>query len=110
VSNIPSIAHLLLGAVVGISLFYISDGKFSKTHAFILMLNNYFGPDAGYLVGLGNYTHSYLFWPLFAIVLTFFYHYFTKFTIKLDGIKDIELIELEDFSSGLYLRNISPKD
>jgi len=93
----PSIAHLVLGAVVGISLFYISDGKFSKTHAFILMLNNYFGPDVGYVVGLGDYTHSYLFWPLFAVVLTFFYHYFTKFTIKLDSIKEIELIELEDY-------------
>ena len=92
----PSIAHLLLGAVVGISLFYISDGKFSKTHAFILMLNNYFGPDAGYLVGLGDYTHSYLFWPLFAVVLTFIYHYFTKFALNLNGIKDIELTELDE--------------
>ena len=95
--NLPSIAHLFLGAVVGISLFYISDGKFSKTHALILMLNNYFGPDAGYVVGLGNYTHSYLFWPLFAMLLTFFYHYFTKFTIKIDKIREIELIELKDY-------------
>jgi len=91
----PSIAHLVLGAVIGICLYYISDGKFSKTHVFVLFLNNYLGPDTGWPLGLGTITHSILFWPVFAFVLSYFYHYFTRFTIEIDGIKNIELIDLE---------------
>ena len=91
----PTIAHLVLGAVIGISLYYISDGKFSKTHVFVLFLNNYLGPDVGWVLGLGAITHSIAFWPVFAFVLSYFYHYFTRFTIEIDGIKNIELIDLE---------------
>ncbi len=91
----PSIAHLVLGAVIGICLYYISDGKFSKTHVFVLFMNNYLGPDVGWVIGLGAITHSIAFWPVFAFVLSYFYHYFTRFTIEIDGIKNIELIDLE---------------
>jgi len=91
----PTIAHLVLGALIGICLYYISDGKFSKTHVFVLFLNNYLGPDVGWVLGLGAITHSIAFWPVFAFVLSYFYHYFTRFTIEIDGIKNVELIDLE---------------
>jgi hypothetical protein len=91
----PSIAHLILGAIVGTCLYYISDGKFSKTHVFVLFLNNYLGPDVGWVLGLGAITHSIIFWPVFAFILSYFYHYFTRFTIEIDGIKNIKLVDLE---------------
>ena len=91
----PSIAHLVLGGVIALCFYYISDGKFTKTHAFIFFLSSYLGPDVGWVLGIGHFTHSLLFWPLFAVVLAFIYHYFTRFTIKIDGIKNIEIIDLE---------------
>ncbi|MFX1392057.1 MAG: hypothetical protein ACFFAH_00650 [Promethearchaeota archaeon] len=91
----PSIAHLVLGGVIALCFYYISDGKFTKTHVFIFFLCNYLGPDVGWVFGIGRLTHSLLFWPLFALILAFIYHYFTRFTIKIDGIKNIEIIDLE---------------
>ena len=93
----PSIAHLVLGGTIAICLYYISNGKFTKTHAFIFFLCNYLGPDVGWVFGIGHITHSLIFWPLFAIILSYFYHYFTRFTIKIDGIKNVELIDLEGY-------------
>jgi len=91
----PSIAHLIMGGIIGICLYYISDRKFSKTHVFILFLGNYVGPDVGWVLGIGRFSHSLLFWPLFAMGLAYVYHYFTRFTIRFDGIKDVEIIDLE---------------
>jgi len=85
----PSIAHLVMGGIIGICLYYISDGKFSKTHVFILFLGNYVGPDVGWVLGVGRFSHSLLFYPLFAVGLAYVYRYFTRFTIKINGIKDI---------------------
>ncbi len=93
----PSIAHLVLGGVIALCFYYISDGKFTKTHAFIFFLCNYLGPDVGWVFGIGRITHSLLFWPLFALILAYIYHYFTRFTIKIDGIKNIELKDLEGY-------------
>ncbi len=90
----PSIAHLVLGGVFGICLYYISNGKFSKTHVFVLFLNNYLGPDTGWVLGpIGPFTHTLVGWCLFAFILAIFYHYFTRFGLKLNGLKDIELID-----------------
>ena len=94
--HMPSIAHLVLGAIFALSFYYVSEGKFTKTHAFILFMNNYLGPDVGWVVGLGQYTHTLVFYPLFALILALFYHFFTKFSLSLDGIKHIELIELKE--------------
>lgn len=91
----PSIAHLVMGGIIAICLYYISEGRFSKTHVFILFLSNYVGPDVGWVLGVGRFTHSLLFWPLFALLLAYIYHYFTRFTIKIDGLKNIEIIDLE---------------
>lgn len=91
----PSIAHLVLGGIFGICLYYISNGKFTKTHVFILFLNNYLGPDVGWVFGIGFFTHTPFVWPLFALVLAIIYHYFTRFTLKIDGIKNVEIIDLE---------------
>ncbi len=93
----PSIAHLVMGGIIGICLYYISDGKFSKTHVFILFLGNYVGPDVGWVLGIGRFSHSLLFWPLFAVGLAYVYRYFTRFTIRINGIKDIEIIDLENY-------------
>lgn len=97
VKNIPSIAHLVMGAAIGLCLYYISEGRFSKTHCFTLFLNSYLGPDVGWVIGIGRYSHSLLFWPIFAFFLAYVYHYFTRFTIKIDGIRNIELIDLERY-------------
>ena len=91
----PSIAHFVMGGVIAICLYYISNGKFTKTHAFIFFLSNYLGPDIGWVFGIGYYSHSLLFWPLFALLVAYVYYYFTRFTIKIDGIKHIEIIDLE---------------
>ena len=91
----PSIAHFVMGGVIAICLYYISDGKFTKTHAFIFFLSNYLGPDIGWVFGIGRFTHSLVFWPLFAVIVAYIYYYFTRFTIKIDGIKNVEIIDLE---------------
>lgn len=93
----PSIAHLVMGGIIGICLYYISDRKFSKTHVFILFLGNYVGPDVGWVLGIGRFSHSLLFWPVFAIGLAYIYHYFTRFTLRINEIKDIEIIDLEHY-------------
>ncbi len=93
----PSIAHLVMGGIIGICLYYISDKKFSKTHVFILFLGNYVGPDVGWVLGIGRFSHSLVFWPVFAIGLAYVYHYFTRFTLRINGIKDIEIIDLEHY-------------
>lgn len=91
----PSIAHLVLGGVIALCFYYISNGKFTKTHAFIFFLCNYLGPDVGWVLGIGRFTHSLLFWPIFAVILGYLYHYFTRFTIRIDSIKNVEIIDLE---------------
>ena len=91
----PSIAHLILGGLIGLCLYYISDGKFTKTHVFILFLCNYLGPDVGWVLGIGHYTHSLTFYPIFTIILAYLYRYFTRFTFKTEGFKKFEIIDLE---------------
>jgi len=93
----PSIAHLVLGGFLAISLYYISDGKFSKTHAFIFFLNNYIGPDIGWLIGLGYYTHNLVSWFFFAMGLAIFYYYLTRFSFEIDGLRKIEIIDREKY-------------
>jgi len=76
----PSIAHLFLGGLVGYSLYLISDKRFSKYHVMILFLANYLGPDLGWVLGIGNFTHTYAGYLVFALFLAFFYSYFTRFS------------------------------
>lgn len=91
----PSIAHFVLGAIFSLTFYFISEGKFSKTHAFILFMNNYLGPDVGWVLGIGRFTHTYVFYPFFAFFLAYFYHYFTKFSLKLENMREMQLIELD---------------
>ncbi len=88
----PTLAHLILGGIIGVCLYYISNKKFSKYHILILFLCNYLGPDLGWVLGMGHFSHSYLGWLIFSIILAMPYHYFTKFSIKLKYHKT-ELIE-----------------
>ncbi|MEX2682539.1 MAG: hypothetical protein Q6373_013145 [Candidatus Sigynarchaeota archaeon] len=76
----PSIAHLFLGGMVGYSLYMISDKRFSKYHVMILFLANYLGPDLGWVLGIGYFTHTYAGYLVFALFLAFFYSYFTRFS------------------------------
>ncbi len=76
----PSIAHLFLGGMIGYALYLISDKRFSKYHVMILFLANYLGPDIGWVLGIGDFTHSYAGYLVFAFLLAFFYSYFTRFS------------------------------
>ncbi len=91
----PSIAHLILGFGLGLCLYYLSNGKFSKNHVFILCLNNYLGPDVGWALGIGSFTHALVGYFFFAFILAIFYHYLTRFTFSFESIKKIEIIDLE---------------
>lgn len=103
----PTLPHLILGGIFGICLYYISDKKFTKMHVFILFINNLLGPDLGWVLGLGTISHSIIGAIFYALLLTFIYHYITKFTIEINGINDIEIIELEkhqlSYSQTYYL-------
>ncbi|MFX1588491.1 MAG: hypothetical protein ACFFC1_10070, partial [Promethearchaeota archaeon] len=102
----PTIAHFILAGIIGLSLYFISDGKFSKIHIFIFFMNNVWGPDLIATIGLAV-SHSILLWPLCAYFLTFPYHYFTKFTINLKNWRKFEIIELKEkrltFSQTFFL-------
>ncbi len=91
----PTIAHFILAGIIGLSLYSISDGKFSKIHIFIFFMNNVWGPDLIATIGL-PISHSILLWPLCAYFLTFPYHYFTKFTVNLKSWRKFEIIELKE--------------
>ena len=86
---------MIVGGIFGICLYYISSGKFTKAHVFILFLNNYLGPDVGWVFGIGFFTHTLFVWPFFALALATIYRYFTRFSLKIDGIKKMEIIDLE---------------
>ncbi len=66
--------------MVGYALYLISDKRFSKYHVMILMLANYLGPDLGWVLGLGDITHSYVGSLAFNVFFAFFYSYFTRFS------------------------------
>jgi hypothetical protein len=66
--------------MVGYALYIISDKKFSKYHVMILMIANYLGPDLGWALGIGDFTHTYVGYLAFAVFIAFFYSYFTRFT------------------------------
>ncbi len=76
----PSLGHLLLGALLGLSLYYISDKKFTKYHAFILFMNNYLGPDVGWVTDLGWLSHNVFGFCIIALPLAAIYSYFTRFS------------------------------
>lgn len=62
-----------------------------------MFLNNYLGPDVGWVLGIGSITHSLFGWPFFALILALFYHYFTRFSLEINGIKNVEIIDLERY-------------
>ncbi len=77
----PSIGHLLLGGMLSLILYYFGDKKkFTKYHAFILFVNNYLGPDLGWVLLIGEYTHTIVGFAIFALFIAFFFSYFTRFS------------------------------
>ncbi|MHA1339550.1 MAG: hypothetical protein ACTSRZ_04435 [Promethearchaeota archaeon] len=93
----PSIAHLILGGFIGVFLYKISNGKFSKHHVFLLFMNNYLGPDVGWALGIGDFTHTLFGYAIFALLLTLFYSYFTRFSVDF---KKIILIDNKKIKLG----------
>jgi hypothetical protein len=61
-------------------MYYTRD-RFNYKVAFIFLANNYIGPDAAHIF-FGLPFHSILGFLIFAIPLSLFYTYFSRFTIK----------------------------
>lgn len=76
----PSVAHLIFGGIFGLFLYFLTNKRFTKTHVFILFMNNYLGPDLGWALLIGDFTHSIVGMSVFAFILAFFYSYFSRFT------------------------------
>jgi len=76
----PSLGHLLLGGMLGLFLYYISDKKFTKYHVFILFVNNYLGPDVGWVVDFGVLSHNVLGFCIIALPLAAMFSYITRFS------------------------------
>lgn len=76
----PSVAHLIFGGIFGLFLYFLTNKRFTKTHVFILFMNNYLGPDVGWALLIGEFTHSILGMSVFAFILAIFYSYFSRFT------------------------------
>jgi hypothetical protein len=87
----PTIAHFFFGAMLGIILYFLSERRFSKHHVFIFCLNNYFGPDLGWALGIGQQLHTVVGWLIFSIILVAPNSYFTRFT---PDFKRLELVDL----------------
>ena len=74
-----------------IPIIYYARDKFSYKVAFIFLINNYLGPDAAQIF-VGLPFHSILGFLIFAIPLSLFYSYFSRFSLrKSDGIFPLKL-------------------
>ncbi len=76
----PSLGHLLLGGLLGLFLYYLSDKKFTKFHAFVLFMNCYMGPDVGWVTDLGWLSHNVFGFCFIALPLAAIYSYVTRFS------------------------------
>lgn len=89
--KLPSIGHLFYGLCLLIPIIYYARDKFSYKVAFIFLINNYLGPDAAQIF-VGLPFHSILGFLIFAIPLSLFYSYFSRFSMrKSDGIFPLKL-------------------
>lgn len=79
----PSIGHLFYACCIIIPILYFTqdDKSFSYKAAFIFVINNLFGPDAAQIF-LGLPFHSILGFLIFAIPLSLFYSYFSRFSLR----------------------------
>lgn len=95
----PWIGHIVYGLSFLIPLLYLtkdSDNKFNYKVAFIFLVNNLFGPDAS-IAWAGFPFHSLLGFLIFAIPLSLFYSYLSRFSLsKSEGPKfGLQLVDGE---------------
>jgi hypothetical protein len=82
--------HFFLAISILLLIFYLTDGKFNKKVAVIFVLSNWIGPDNAQvfskLLGLedllGIDIHWFIPFLLWAILLAYFYSYFSRFSVK----------------------------
>lgn len=80
VGMMPGIGHLVYGLAMVAGLLYISKNKMNHKVLFIFFVNNYLGPDAAHVYwGPG---HTLLGFIAFAIPLSLFYSYLSRFSIQ----------------------------
>ena len=77
----PAFTHIFYGLCILIPIMYYTRDKFNYKVAIIFLANNYIGPDAAQIF-IGLPFHSILGFLIFAIPLSLFYTYFSRFTIK----------------------------
>jgi small-conductance mechanosensitive channel len=76
----PSVAHLIFGGICGLFLYFLAINDLRKLMCLFCIMNNYIGPDIGWALLIGDFTHSILGMSVFAFILAFFYSYFSRFT------------------------------
>jgi len=90
----PWIGHIVYGLCFIIPLFFFTkddDKPFNYKVAFIFLANNLVGPDAAH-IWVGLPFHNLLGFLIFAIPLSLFYSYFSRFSlIKSEGIFPLKL-------------------
>ena len=86
----PGIGHLVYGLAVVAGLLFITRNKFNHKVAFIFFVNNYLGPDTAHIYG--EIFHTLLGFPIFAIPLSLFYSYLSRFSVHRSG-KFIDIID-----------------
>jgi len=77
----PTFTHIFYGFCIIIPILYYTRDKFNYKVAFIFLANNFIGPDAAQIF-IGLPFHSILGFLIFAVPLSLFYTYFSRFTIK----------------------------
>ncbi|MHA1147874.1 MAG: hypothetical protein ACTSR8_06475 [Promethearchaeota archaeon] len=79
----PSIGHLIYGCCIIIPILYFTqdDKSFNYKAAFIFVINNLFGPDASQIF-IGLPFHSILGFIIFAVPLSLFYSYISRFSLR----------------------------
>lgn len=86
----PWIGHIIYGLSFIIPLLYFTkddEKKFSYKVAFIFLVNNFVGPDASH-IWVGLPFHNFLGFLIFAIPLSLFYSYLSRFSLnKIGGSK-----------------------
>ena len=79
----PGTGHIIYGLAIIIPILYFTKDtrNFSYKAAFIFLANNYIGPDAAQIF-IGLPFHSMIGFIMFAIPLSLFYSYFSRFSLK----------------------------
>lgn len=91
--------HFVFGFGLGLLFYFLTERKFSARHVIIFGINNWYGPDFGVILcrvldacgvnsdlawAIGVETiHSYIFWPFFALLMTWPWHAWFKWELHI---------------------------